>query len=189
MRIRSLACLLSFAVSMTSGLAFADPVPALEVQEDGGGIAPVPAPEVQEDGGDPGPMSDELERGDGDALVLPLGCPGETIPWYQTYEVQLAVESCHFASPEGAIPWVGTTGQSNLYYNISAARIGYRIFTVVACGADENGDLFLTVHNSQFYSTNDAHCIVTTSGLGDDTSFVDRIGSSAITSLTPLIGD
>lgn len=178
-RARSLACLLSCALSMTSGLAFADPVRALEVHEVGGEGGGGGAP-------DPAPMAEVLEGGG--APQLPLGCSGETIPWYQIYELDFPVESCHYATPDGAVPWVGTTGRTDLFYNVSAARIGYRDYIVVACGSDEDDVTVITVGYSQFYSTNDAHCLVIDSGLGGDTAYVDGY-KGALTSLSPLIGD
>lgn len=114
------------------------------------------------------------------------GCWGETIPWYQSYSLILPVTSCHHPSSDGDVLWVGTAGKTYLFYNNSAARIGYRNFKVVDCGPGAGKSTVITVQYSQFYGTNDAQC---QSGLGDDTAFVDRGGSSAITSLTPLIGD
>jgi hypothetical protein len=133
-----------------------------------------------EEADDTSPMPDVIE---GDPVQ---GCWGETTPWYQSYSLMLPVESCHYPSSDGAVPWVGTAGKTYLFYNNSAARIGYRNFKVVDCSPGNGNSVVITVQYSQFYSTNDAHC---QNGLGDDAAFVDRGGSSAITSLTPLIGD
>jgi hypothetical protein len=134
---------------------------------------------------DPGDTDDGASSGHDPATggdpQPPSGCWGETIPWYQPYVLYVPVESCHFASPEGAVPWVGTSGQTALFYNISAARIGHRNFTAVDCAQAGDPGTFLTVQYSQFYSASDTLC--------DDIAFVDRTGSSALTSLTPLIGD